>query len=60
MDYLIPSCIFFSSFVFVCIFFDCVLHIRMKHKMQEAWKFINSMDVIVKEPLEDVPTRVPF
>ena len=60
MDYIVPLCIFFSCFVFVWIFFDCVLHMRMKRRMQEAWKFINGMDVIIKAPVEEVPARVPF
>lgn len=59
MDYLVPLCIFSSCFVFVCVFFDCVLHMRMKYKMREVWKFINGMDVI-KAPVEEVPARVPF
>ena len=59
-DVIIFTSILFSTFVVVCIVYDCILRSRMKRRMREAWDFIHNMKDVITAPEEEVPERVPF
>ena len=58
MEYIIPLCIFVTTFVFICILYDCILRARMEKRMLETWEFIDTMKDFVVET--EIPERIPF
>ena len=58
-DLIICICIFVTTFVVVCVLYDCILGYWMEKRLLETWAFINSMRDFVEEAPE-IPERIPF
>ena len=39
-----------TTFVVICILYDCILRSRMERRMLETWDFINNMKDFIAEP----------
>tara|TARA_B110000858_G_C17809931_1_gene480517 strand:- start:4360 stop:4542 length:183 start_codon:yes stop_codon:yes gene_type:complete len=60
MEYIIPICIFVTTFIVVCVLYDCILGYWMEKRLRETWAFINSMRDFVAAPEPEIPERIPF
>lgn len=59
-SYIILGSILVSTFVIVCILYDCILRSRMKRRLHETWAFIHSLTDFIPDSEQEIPERVPF